>query len=100
MSFTLLCWSLILAFIPCELGKRINDAFVEINDLMDQFDWHLFSVEYVKMLLIILITVQQPVEIICIGSISCTREAFKKVSCQNPIQFNVSDGINWSFLRF
>lgn len=85
MSFTLLCWSLILAFIPCELGKRTSDAFVEINDMMDQFVWHLFRIEIVKMLLIILITVQQPVEVICIGSISCTRETFKKVSCQNSM---------------
>lgn len=88
MSLALLCWSLILGFVPCEFGKRMNDAFVEINDSMDQFDWHIPTKEFVKMLLIILVTVQQPVEIVCMGSITCNREAFTKVSCQNSVQFS------------
>lgn len=75
-----------LAFIPCEFGKRVNDAFVKINDSMDQFDWHVPSMEFVKMLLTILVTVQQPVEVICMGSFLCNREAFTKVSYQHSIQ--------------
>lgn len=85
MAPVLLCSSLALGFIPCEFGKRITDAFIEINDSMDQFDWHIPTVEYVKMLMIILVTIQQPVEIACMGSIMCNRATFTKVSCRDTV---------------
>lgn len=79
MSLTLLWWSLILAFIPNELGERMGSAMSEINDLTEQFDWYSFPIEIQKMLPIILIIVQQPITIKCFGSISCTRETFQAV---------------------
>lgn len=67
-------------FITCELFQRLTDGFDEINDAVDQLKWYQFSNEIRKMLPTLLINVQQPVFIKCFGSISCSRETFKKVS--------------------
>lgn len=80
MSLSLLCWTLILAFIPCELGERVRNAMSEINDSINQFYWYLFPMKVQKMLPIILLSVQQPVEIQCFGSITCTRIQKGKLS--------------------
>lgn len=66
-------------FIACDLGQRLNDAFAEIGELVYQCDWHVFSVEMRRMTVVILTVLQQPVSFKCFGSISCTREVFKKV---------------------
>lgn len=78
-SVSLFAQSMVLAFIPCELGERMSDATSGINDSIDQFDWHSFPVEIQKILPTVLIGVQQPIEIRCFGSIACTRETFKQV---------------------
>lgn len=80
MSLCLLWWSLILTFFPCELGERMSSAMLKINDVTEQFNWYMLPAEIQKMFPIIFISVQQPVEIKCFGSIACTRDAFKNVS--------------------
>lgn len=74
-------WTFFYILIACECGERVSSAFGEIGYVVCQFDWCLFPVEMWKMLPTILIFAQQPVEIPIFGSISCTRETFKKV-CQ------------------
>lgn len=67
-------------FLACELGQRMNLAFVECNDMIDQFGWYLFPAEIQRILPIIMNFAQQPTEIKCFGSVACNREIFKSVS--------------------
>ena len=81
------CYAFGMVFMICELGQRISNAFEEIDDVIAQFNWYLFSDELKRMLPIILMNTQAPVVFECFGSISCSREAFKKVR-ETKIQFN------------
>ena len=64
----------------CEVGQQIYNAFDEIDDEIEAFNWYLFPLKMRKMLPIILMVSQQPVQVDCFGSIFVLREAFKKVS--------------------
>lgn len=66
-------------FITCEVFGRISSKFDDINDIMNQYEWYFFPLNVQKILPIILIYAQQPVNIYCFGSIACNRETFKKV---------------------
>lgn len=72
------------AFISCELGQRMADAFNQINSSIDESDWYLFPIEIKRMLPMVIAIVQQPVLMECFGSIKCTREVFKNVSTDWP----------------
>lgn len=67
-------------FIDCELSQRVNLAFDECSEIINQFDWYLFPGELQRMLPIILNYAQQPVEIKCFGSTACNRATLKYVS--------------------
>lgn len=67
-------------FVSCELGQRIWDEFVEINDVIGQFDWYLFPDELKRIHPFIIHIAQQPANITFFGSISCSRNVFKSVS--------------------
>lgn len=69
-----------IVFGLCEFGQRMTNAFEEIEDEIETFDWYFFPYELQRMLPMILMVTQQPVEIECFGSISSLREYFKKVS--------------------
>lgn len=68
-----------IVFIVCELSQRIINAFGKINDIIDGFDWYLFPVEIQRILPVVIVNAQ-PMAIQYFGSLSCSREAFKKVS--------------------
>lgn len=68
-----------MVFFSCEIAERLSIAYEEINNKIDQFDWHLFPVEIQRILPIIMIQTQQSAEVLCFGSIACNRETFKKV---------------------
>lgn len=63
----------------CELGQRLTDAFAQIADEIENFEWYLFSHEIQRMLPIILIAAQQPIELECFGAVSGIRDTFKRV---------------------
>lgn len=67
-------------FVACELGQRISNASIEINDVFDQFNWYLFPVEIQRILPTAILYVQQPIEVKFFGSSSCSREQAKRVS--------------------
>lgn len=67
-------------FMICELGQRVNLAFSECNEMINQFEWYLFPYEIQRMLPTILSRAQQTVDIRCFGSISPGRETFQYVS--------------------
>lgn len=66
-----------------ELGQRLTNAFDEIGYSLEQFDWYLFPMEFKRILPMIMVIAQQPVELECFGSIKCSRIVFKKVSIKN-----------------
>lgn len=69
-----------IIIIICEFGQRMTNAFEQIDNKTGKFKWYLFPRKLQRMLLIILIKTQQPVELRCFGSVSATRENSKKVS--------------------
>lgn len=80
-------FALAILLTACELCQRIENAFAEIDDMIDQFDWYLFPIEIQRILPIIITMAQKPITIECFGSISCNRDAFKKVSSTNHLCF-------------
>lgn len=72
--------ALALVFIPCELDDRLCSEFDDINDIIDELDWHLFPLKMKKLLPMIMMNSQQPVGFKCFGSYLCNRETYKKVT--------------------
>lgn len=73
-------WTLGTDFFYCEFGERMSEPFEKIDDAIDQLDWYTFPNEIKRMLPIIIMNVHETVDISAFGSISCSRETFKKVS--------------------
>lgn len=68
-----------IIFVICELGQRLTNAYAQIADEIERFEWYLFAHEMQRRLPIILIASQQPVELQCFGGITGIRETLKKV---------------------
>lgn len=75
----------------CELGQRVTDLFFGINGMIELKEWYLYSNKMQKMLLLVMIVAQQPVEFQCFGSTSANRDTFKNASakCQNYYNMNI-----------
>lgn len=69
-----------LLFGICEFGERVHMAFEDINVVFDQLKWYLMSIETRKMLLYILLIVQEPVKFKIFGSVFSNRKTFREVS--------------------
>lgn len=89
-----------MALICCELGERFSNCYSEIPEKICQFEWYLFTPELQKILPIMMIVAQQPVEIECFGSISCSRETFKKVQFANELFRQIGLKIIMKLLSF
>lgn len=74
-----------IVLLKCELGQRGSDAFIKINDAIEQFDWYLYPEDVKRMLPIVMMMTQQPVAFNYFGSFMCCRDTFKKVSLTLPI---------------
>lgn len=72
----------VFTFVICELGQRFSIKFEKINIHSKQLKWYLFPCNTQKMVLIISIITQNPIELDIFGSISCNRITFKMVSQQ------------------
>lgn len=68
-----------LNFATCEIGHRLENTFNEIHDAFCLLEWYFYPVKVQRMLVLILINTQKPVEINFFGSIACSREQFKRV---------------------
>lgn len=73
-------WTFVSIFIYCELGQRVSEAFDGPYDAISQFKLHLFPIEVQRMLPIIIVGAQQPIDLRGYGNFSCTRDRFKSVS--------------------
>lgn len=82
------CYAFGLLFIVCEIGHQASVAFDRIWDKIDRFEWYLYPYEFIRMLPIIMIDAQQPVNLEFFGSIACSRFTFRKVYDMWFIQFN------------
>lgn len=71
-----------LVFVTCEFSQRYTDAYEAIGNEVNKIDWHLVinDKQLHRMLLIIMVYAQKELEIKFFGSISCSREQFKRVS--------------------
>lgn len=65
-------------FYICDFHQQMSNAFDEINDKIVQMSWYRFPNEINRMLPMILMVTQQPVEFRFFGSISCSRETLKR----------------------
>lgn len=70
----------LIMFIACELGQRASNAFDEILDEFDKFNWYRFPSEISRLLPMILTVVQRPVVLEIFGNISLCRDVLKSVS--------------------
>lgn len=68
-----------MIFFFCEMCEQITDGFNGITDEIKKMDWYSYPLEIQRMLPIILIHGQEPVEIVAFGNIQFTRETFKRV---------------------
>lgn len=52
----------------CEVSKQISCSFDNIEDALNEMDWHLFAIENQRMILMILAVTQQPIEFLAYGN--------------------------------
>lgn len=78
-SISMVLYAFGIVFIACELVQRMTDAFAEINDAIGKLQWYLFPDEFQNMLPFNIQFAERPVDIEFFGSISCSRDVFKKV---------------------
>lgn len=67
-------------FVTCEISERVNQAFNECSDMIDQLDWYLFPNKIQRMLPTIINYARKPTVLKCCGSKTCHRQTFKQVS--------------------
>lgn len=81
-SIFYVCDSFGVVFLSCETSQWIINAFEEIEHIFGEYRWYLFPDQVKQMLPMMLMNVQKPIQVQIFGSLSCCREAFKRVS--NP----------------
>lgn len=72
-------------FMICEPSQQLSNAFEQIPADIENWEWYLYSHEIQRMLPIILLVSQQPMELECFGGIKASRETLKKVSYSTHI---------------
>lgn len=81
-------WTFIFIFAYCELGQRVSEAFDKPYDAISQLKWNLFPLDVQRVLPIIMVGAQQPIDLRGYMNISCTRERFKRVSEKKDFMTN------------
>lgn len=67
-------------FLICELGERVSNEFIQVDNVVGQLKWYLFPTNIQKILPIVMIGTQEPVIFWGYGNFVSSREAFKNVS--------------------
>lgn len=73
-------WAVGLVFVACEVGQRLTYAYVRFADEIEKLDWNLFPLKIQRMLPTIMNNSQVPLELMCFGSTTVSRDTFKRVS--------------------
>lgn len=80
----MLVWSFVQIFFFCELGERITSRFSNLGHEMCQCDWYTLPIDIQKVFPLIIAGMDTPIKLIGMGSIQCSRVAFKYVwQCNN-----------------
>lgn len=74
-----LLWTYAILFGFCELGSRITNGFIEMQEKFSQLDWYLLPIKIQRNLPFIIEGTQQSVFIQCFNQYFCTRDSFKEV---------------------
>ena len=74
-----------VVFVFCEFGHRLSKAFGEIEYIIEKLHWYKFPVQMWKLLPTLVMGAQKPAKLSVFGSVSCTREDFKKVCIAKKI---------------
>lgn len=84
-------WEIMYAFaelfVFCEFGEQISIRFEDLNNEICKFDWYLLPIEMQQTMQIIIMTTQQPVQLVGFGNIVCCRQTFKRVTFFQTIYF-------------
>lgn len=75
-----LIWSYVIFFLYCEFGERVTNEFLELDNVVCQWEWYLLPLNVQRMLPNILLITQTPVILNGFGEFFCTRDAFRRVS--------------------
>lgn len=71
---------IVIVFIFCEFGQRMINISARAADDFMRLDWYMLPPSVQNGLPLILAGIQEPISINGLGSIACTREAFKTVN--------------------
>lgn len=75
----------------CEICQRINLVYEKCYDMIGQIEWYLYPVEIQRLLPLIIMVAQRPIQIVYFGSGTCDRELIKKVpACSLFPIYNIS----------
>lgn len=68
-----------MILLPCELGQRSTEVFLEIDRKFERLHWYLFPIEVQRIIPTISCAMQKPFIIGCFGIVELSRDQFKKV---------------------
>lgn len=74
-------WALILVFVTCEFMQRITNSYDAIDDAINNIDWYWVptNMHLVPIYLISLMYTQKPLQCQFFGTVSCSRDQFRRV---------------------
>lgn len=79
-SVSLSIGALLLVLLACEVGQRFTNAFSEVDDDLIHLDFYLLPEKDQRVLPMLITYSQQPLIAEFFGSLSVTRNQFKRVS--------------------
>lgn len=62
------------------MGERISGSFGEIENVVNEMDWHLFPIQTQRLMLMLLMGTQRPVTFMGYGNFPAKRITMKSVS--------------------
>lgn len=74
-----LFWTFVLLFILCYAGEEVSATFEDVADEIYQCEWDSFPYQIRRILPIVMIVAQDPVQIKGYGGIPCSLDRYKKV---------------------
>lgn len=86
-TLVLVVWAFGTYFLFCECGEMVTNQFEKFMDVLDQCNWHLFSIELQQMFVVVVANSQQLSVVRGYGNILCARRSFKAVSIVHVFAF-------------
>ena len=84
-------------YIFCQLGEMVSGKFMDLSETIYQLEWYNFPPEIQRILIILLINTEEPVEFVAYGNIVCSCETYKKVIF---LIVSLEPGMVMSFISF